>query len=1131
MKLFRLLSWGQFRNPRDTLESADLSGHHYRRLVIGGGIVISLAVMVAALVQVTLVVERYFYERKQIFLDQRDLVKTNLENHQARLRQTVEAFEMLSHFTDKEEFPTEKYKKLLEANLGAVTLGPDVTVTPFSLLASSSGLPNDSGLKSFLSLAREISPSPLLRESYTGYFLGGFAYSTDRNFLVTWPVLPPDVMNSTRRVGAGNVIDRYIEIVEAEMAHLSPEKLRKQRIIWVSLHNSLLNGQLVTYYAVPVYHQSERVAVVVVAVPLDKFPQLFQNSTHEQGFFVVSRDRKHLFGGDNSWCDVCLTKAVLDSPTVLAHTNQHVEISRQGEFFFMSQPVPGPDWIAVYVFDWYSVFTALRYKLFLVALLTLCVLASVWVFIFLLERLVLKPLRRQSQQIFESEMFNRTILDAAPVGLAVYDPLDDRIVMQNEAARKLFNSVLGGVEHVRDFVEPRFRDAVYQFKTQANQHDLPTIEATFLTQDGGSTDIAIAFSQARHQQREVVLIRLTNISSQNATLRLYQEAREAADQASHAKSMFLAMMSHEVRTPLHGALGNLELLSLEELTLPQKERVLVIRRAFDALLVLINDILDLSKIEADELRLNIEPFRVEEVIEHCALVFSPSIQGKGVRFLCVIDPRLSGTWLGDGHRLTQVLMNVLSNAIKFTEAGSITLRAQLGATTDGSSWISVTVSDTGIGISQERLERVFEPFVQADQSIDSQFGGSGLGLTLCRRILSLMGGNIRVDSEEEVGSIFTIEFPLTQNNPSDHYYASQASCDFSTVVIACDSLLWRVNLVDKVKRWFPALEVIDVEIGKSLFAPNQNSVLVLTSFGPETSFWLDVNKSYADTILISPYGPLSPARHENFLYVTSLSASLFHACLSANMKYNGSAYPTSNAIAQVPVYKKIKVLIAEDDPISRVLLENQLGILGCDQVDSFEDGLEALDQCRKASYDLIITDLGMPLMGGEAFLKSLRAEGVLTPVILCTAETGIRAPSNLLDFSEVLYKPIALDFLRAALGKVLDALYLPENCPPSSLDELSALRKLQSLFLEGWEGDEYALNESLRLSDSRRFLARIHRLKGALFALGENDMAEACDELHDLIDDSGLECAKAEISAFFERVHSLTSLLRSGDSS
>ncbi|MDX7871215.1 ATP-binding protein [Aeromonas caviae] len=1128
MKFFRLSLLPQIREHfQHRFHSVpDLPGRYYRSLVIGGGVAVSIAVLAATIVWATMLVEQYLDERKHVFLVQLDHVTASVDRYQARLRQMAEAYELLWHLHDQDQVPVELYRQRLQQNQGVVITEPDLTVTPFAMFSSLDKFEDDAQLGMFLRLMRETSPIPILRQRDVGHYLGGFIYSSDRRFLATWPPIPSEQIDKVRAEGIGPFVGNYISRVEAAMSRLSPEDLRKRGVVWVPLYSLPVSGELVAHYAVPLYRNDQRIAVIVITIPFRKFPQLFEHSHHESGFFILSHDRLHLYGVDerntreSNWA-----KSILRSVAALEHIGTDPEITHHGNMFFLSQFIPGPNWIAIYATDWYTVFLALQNQLGLLMLLTFTVLTVQWIFIVLLDRLVLAPLRARSRLVYESEAFNRAVLTTAPVGLTVYDPSSDSVVMQNDATQNLLASSLEGNGLYQRLIAGRSWSRPHNLPDSSSEtNEVRTAEISVSTINGQRRDISAAFSQARYQQREVVLFGLTDISDQKNTVRLLQRAREAADEANQAKSMFLAMMSHEIRTPLHGALGNLELLAMEKLTPRQRERVSTIHRAFDALLALINDILDLSKMEAQELQLHNEPFRLDELIERCAQTFAPVILDKNLRFLCLIDPRLTGSWSGDGHRLTQVLMNLLSNARKFTESGSITLRAMQRESREGSRWVRISVSDTGIGISSERLEKVFEPFVQADRSISSRYGGTGLGLTLCSRIMALMGGNINADSEEGEGSIFTVNVPLHHDSPVDNFPLTPDRYDFATVVIVCDAPLWQLTLVDQIKHWLPEVVVIEAQSNKALAAENEHTVMVFATLGPALpEVWSEVQYTYLDTVIVSGNGSLYPERQNGALYVTAFSASMFKLALAACGKQEDSFEQEASTPRSSKIHHETRILIAEDDPLNRTLLEHQLAALGYNQYDSVGDGQEALKLCLASTYDVIVTDLGMPIMDGHTLLKELRARGIETPVIVSTAETGGPIKIKTSGFAEVLHKPITIERLNTALEQVLDKLNLSAKKAPREMPNTLALTDMQALFLAGWNSDESALLEALYADDSNRFLGRLHRLKGALLALGENSMAEACGGLRQQIDAQGMKQARVRIDELMEQLRRLVS--------
>jgi signal transduction histidine kinase/ActR/RegA family two-component response regulator len=242
-----------------------------------------------------------------------------------------------------------------------------------------------------------------------------------------------------------------------------------------------------------------------------------------------------------------------------------------------------------------------------------------------------------------------------------------------------------------------------------------------------------------------------------ATLRELVEARDAANAANVLKSQFLANMSHEIRTPLNGVLAMAEVMSMGDLAQVQRERLDVIRQSGALLLAVLNDVLDLSKIEAGKLALLVDDFDLEAAVAPVRDSFAVMADHKGLDFQLEIAPAAAGAWRGDADRIRQIVGNLLSNAIKFTLQGSVLARFDLNPETGA---LKLTVADTGVGIAPEKQTTLFEKFVQADNSATRRFGGTGLGLAICRELTQMMGGVIWVDSGESRGSVFTVEVPL-----------------------------------------------------------------------------------------------------------------------------------------------------------------------------------------------------------------------------------------------------------------------------------------------------------------------------------------------------------------------------------
>lgn len=269
------------------------------------------------------------------------------------------------------------------------------------------------------------------------------------------------------------------------------------------------------------------------------------------------------------------------------------------------------------------------------------------------------------------------------------------------------------------------------------------------------------YSQVLEQEVED---RTREISEKNEALqrgnRALIKAKEEAMQRARARASFLASMSHEIRTPLNGVLGMLELSLEGELSPTQRHQLEIAQNAGQSLLALLNDILDISKVEAGKLALEVIPLDLKSLAEECAVIHREQARRKGLDFQVAVSDALPARHLGDPTRIRQVLNNLLSNAIKFTDEGSVKLDIRPGA--EG---VVIEVSDTGIGMSEEQLKRVFSPFSQANTDTTRRYGGTGLGLALCRQLVERMHGQIRVDSSEQTGSRFLVSLPLPEYQP------------------------------------------------------------------------------------------------------------------------------------------------------------------------------------------------------------------------------------------------------------------------------------------------------------------------------------------------------------------------------
>jgi PAS domain S-box-containing protein len=367
----------------------------------------------------------------------------------------------------------------------------------------------------------------------------------------------------------------------------------------------------------------------------------------------------------------------------------------------------------------------------------------------------------------------RLIVQAAPVAIVVADERGG-IVLVNEQGERLFGydheELLG--RSIDTLVPVRFRGAhpalrAGYLRAPVGRPMGAGRDLYGLRRDGTEVPIEIGLNPVETPDGMFVMAAIIDITERKRAEEMRSQ-RDRALAASKVKSQFVATMSHELRTPLTAIIGSAELLSVTHLDAGQRAYVETIDRSADALLALISDVLDFSKIEAGALELEQHEFTLLTVVEDAAAVLASQAHAKGLQLHSFVDPRIRGALRGDVGRLRQVLLNLVGNAVKFTERGRVVVRALPVVVTSSDALVRFEVEDTGIGIREGVIARLFEPFVQADASTTRRHGGTGLGLSISRQLVQLMGGEIGVDSIPEQGSTFwfTAAFPLVEKAPT-----------------------------------------------------------------------------------------------------------------------------------------------------------------------------------------------------------------------------------------------------------------------------------------------------------------------------------------------------------------------------
>lgn len=611
------------------------------------------------------------------------------------------------------------------------------------------------------------------------------------------------------------------------------------------------------------------------------------------------------------------------------------------------------------------------------------------------------------KEIEDKIFFQSKLLEAVNDSIVVTD-YDGNITFWNNASEKLFGWT---VEEVLGKPFSLFLEETYiqDIPTQINEVGKGIWEGRLpiITKSGEKKYVRVSVSTMYDQQNKP-----TNLVGVFTDITEIIKSKTEAEEALRSKSEFLANVSHEIRTPMTGILGYVELLSKLPMDNKQKQYLQAIKENASQLLELINDILDLSKIEANKMLLEESSFNLKDLVFSSVKIFEPAIKNKNLDFSIDIADDLPEKIISDSIKIKQILSNLVSNAIKFTPQGKIDIRVYKGEMLNGKKFVlCIEVEDTGIGVPPNKIPLLFEPFVQADSSTTRKYGGTGLGLAICKKLVEILGGDIKVESEVDKGSKFMFKIPVSEvktTSKGDVFIAKKA-----------EEKLYKLLFISPDEDLFSQINtaLYDSEL-ELLWAKNVNRIMSIISFYEPDVIVLDITNDVKDKELQQiKFASLPPSTK---LYFLTAESDVSPLSIPNNIaaKYIDSLEELLTDLKSFSIIKETaisnsigNVLLVDENKVSLMLMYNILSNQGY-SVEPYSN-ISSLS-ADKGPFDVVLMDTAVIEKHGQAVVDNIQNFN-------CKALIGISSHDEINNyhdlFTDIIYKPVTSQKLLSAVNK------------------------------------------------------------------------------------------------------------------